>query len=159
MKTILILGALATLAAVPAYGQHIAQQHVETGSKGTALELEKHTRAVEHGRLVENIGIETLGGVFTPFLSRGQAVPCEVTETFGTAADNQDRIQVRLFRGTRKLVKESTLIGRFAIEGLPKKPRGIVSVAVTFSVTSEGDIIVGAHEQSGQPLRVVRDDR
>jgi hypothetical protein len=144
------------------------------------LELEKHTPAVEHGRLVENIGIDTLGGVFTPLLTRGQSVPCEVTETFGMFKDNQDRIQVRLFRGTSKLVEESTLIGRFTIEGLPKRPRGTVQVAVRFSVTSDGDIVVATHEiavamphhflramlakwsiflQSGQPVRLVRDDR
>jgi molecular chaperone DnaK len=151
-KTLVFLG-LFLLGAVAG-----AQQHDAAGSKG-ALELVKHTPAVEHGRLVENIGIETLGGIFTPLLSRGQSVPCEATKTFGTATDNQDRIQVRLFRGTAKLVKESTLVGRFAIEGLPKGPRGTVTVAVTFFVTPEGDIVAAAHEQSGQPVRLVRDDR
>ena len=152
-KALLFLG-LALLGTVVA-----AQQHEETSSHGTVLELEKHTPAVEHGRLVQNIGIETLGGVFTPLLSRGQAIPCQVTESFGTAAENQARIQLRLFRGTGTLVKESTLIGRFAIEGLPKRSPGRVTVAVTFSVTPDGDIVVAAQEQSGQPVRVVRDDR
>src|SRR3989442_589078 len=71
------------------------------------LEVEKSTPAVEQGKLVEDIGIETLGGVFTPLLPRGRGVPCEVTETFATAADNQDNVQVRLFRGVAALAREA----------------------------------------------------
>ena len=63
------------------------------------LELEKRTPAVAHGQLVEDLGIETLGGVFTPLLTSGQALPCEITETFSTAADNQEHVEIRAVPG------------------------------------------------------------
>jgi molecular chaperone DnaK (HSP70) len=122
------------------------------------LEVEKDSKAVEGGRLVQDIGIETLGGVFTPLLARGLPTPCEVTETFSTAADNQDQVQVRLFRGTAKLTKDATVVGRVRIEGLPKRPRGKVNVSVTFTVTAQGSIGISATERGGHPVCLRRDD-
>jgi molecular chaperone DnaK (HSP70) len=127
-------------------------------SRVAALELEKRSPAVANGQLVETLGIETLGGVLTPLIPRGQAVPCEVTETFSRAADNQEHVEVRLFRGNAKLARDATLVGRFVIEGLPKVPRGTVNVAVTFSVTAEGDVRVAAREKPGHGVRLRRSD-
>jgi len=126
-------------------------------SKAT-LELEKRTPAAADGLLIQDLGIETLGGVFTPLLRSGQSVPCQVTETFSTAADNQDNVEVRLFRGNAKLARDATPVGRFVVEGLPKAPRGIPNVAITFSVTADGAIVVTARETSGHPVRLRRGD-
>ena len=120
------------------------------------LELERHSPAVRGGRLVEDVGLETLGGVFTPLLQRNQTVPVEKTETFSTAADNQDQIEIRLFRGVETIARANALVGRFVIAGLPKLPRGTVKVAVTFSIAADGTITVTARERSGQPGRLRR---
>jgi hypothetical protein len=127
-------------------------------SPAATLELEKHSAAAARGQLVEDLGIETLGGVFTPLLTSGQPLPCEKTETFSTAADNQEHVEVRLFRGKAKLARDATLVGRFVIEGLPKLPRGTPNVAVTFSVTADGAVIVRAREKSGHAVRLRRRD-
>ena len=127
-------------------------------SSAAALELEKQSPAAAQGRLIQDLGIETLGGVFTPLLTSGQTLPCEITETFSTAADNQEHVEVRLFRGKAKLARDATLIGRFVIEGLPKLPRGTPMVAVTFSVTANGTVRVTAREKSGHPVRLRRSD-
>lgn len=127
-------------------------------SSTSALELEEQSPATSQGRLIQDLGIETLGGVFTPLLTSGQTLPCEFTETFSTAADNQEQVEVRLFRGTAKLTRDATLVGRFVIDGLPKLPRGTPNVAVTFSVTANGTILVKAREKSGHPVRLRRSD-
>src|SRR5262245_50601400 len=98
-------------------------------SPAATLELEKQSPAAAQGRLIEDLGIETLGGVFTPVLTSGQTLPCEITKTFSTAADNQELVEVRLFRGKAKLARDATLVGRFLIEGLPRLPRGTPNVA------------------------------
>ena len=127
-------------------------------SSTSALELEKESPATSQGRLIQDLGIETLGGVFTPLLMSGQTLPCEITETFSTAADNQEHVEVRLFRGKAKLARDATLVGRFVIEGLPKLPRGTPNVAVTFSVTANGTVRVRAREKSGHPVQLRRSD-
>ena len=108
---------------------------------------------------MEDIGIETLGGVFTPLLARGRSVPCDVSETFATAADNQDNVQIRLFRGEAALARDATPLGRFTVENLPKRPRGEVNVDVTVAATSDGSIVINAKERSGHPVTIRRSDR
>ena len=75
-------------------------------SPAVVLELEKRTPAADQGRLIEDLGIETLGGLFTPLLTSGQTLPCEITETFSTAADSQDHVEVRLLRGKAKFARD-----------------------------------------------------
>lgn len=78
------------------------------------LELERNSPVVRDGRLVEDVGLETLGGVFTVLLPREVGVPVEKTETFSTAADDQDQIQIRLFRGVDRVARKNTPVGWFA---------------------------------------------
>jgi len=120
------------------------------------LELETHSPVVRNGRLVEDVGIETLGGVFTVLLPRDSAVPVEKTETFSTAADNQEQIEIRLFRGVARIARENTPVGRLAVTGIPRAARGTPSVAVTFSVTADAAITVAARERAGHPIALHR---
>ena len=74
-------------------------------------------------KLIQSVGIETLGGVFTPLLQKGTNVPCSKTEIFSTAADNQVQIMVKLYRGTAKFVTHCDKLGDFQIVGIPPAPR------------------------------------
>ena len=47
------------------------------------------------------LGIETLGGVATPLISRNTPVPVKKTEIFTTAADLQTSVTVRVVQGER----------------------------------------------------------
>jgi len=124
------------------------------GASSDSIKVESHSPAAASGRLVEDVGIETLGGVFTPLLARGRAVPCEVTETFSTAADNQTEIEIRPFRGVAKLARDAKPLGRFVVTRLPQAPRGTLNVAVTFAVAADGTITLAAREKSGRSLEV-----
>jgi molecular chaperone DnaK len=120
------------------------------------IEVEPRTPAIRDGRLVEAIGIETLGGVFTPLLESGCAIPCETTKTFSTAADGQTEISVPLFRGKAELAAENHSLGRFAVIGIPGRPRGEPKVAITIRAESSG-IVLLARELSGASLRIRRE--
>jgi hypothetical protein len=118
------------------------------------LELEHHSPAVRDGRLVEDVGIETLGGAFTALLARNQVVPAEKTETFSTGADNQQQIEIRVLRGLATTAGKNALVGRFAVDQIPRAPRGTIMVAVTFAVTADGAITVSARESRGRSVGV-----
>jgi molecular chaperone DnaK (HSP70) len=128
------------------------------GASSDSVSVESRSPAAAKGRLVEDIGIETLGGVFTPLLEHGRTIPCEVTETFSTAADNQFEIEIRPFRGVAKLAREAKPLGRFVVGGLPRGPRGTVMVAVTFAVSADGTITLAAKEKAGRPIHLRRRD-
>jgi molecular chaperone DnaK len=102
------------------------------------------------------LGIETLGGVFTPLIKQGTTVPCSVSEVFSTAADGQSQIIVSLFRGTEPLAARNHLLGRFQVVDIPNAPRGVPQVEITFAIT-ERSISLSARDLTRRAdLRIVR---
>lgn len=97
------------------------------------------------GTTIEALGIETLGGIFTPLIQPGVAVPCSVTETFSTAADGQTEVIVSLFRGTESLAKQNQHLGRFKVVGIALAPRGVPKIEVKFAI-SESAISLTARD-------------
>jgi molecular chaperone DnaK len=109
------------------------------------LVVEGAAPIVGAGHTTESFGIETLGGVFTPLIKSGTAVPCTLSEVFSTAADGQSQIMVTPFRGTNHLVAGDHALGRFQIVGIPPAPRGTPQVQVTFTIT-EQQILISARD-------------
>jgi len=106
------------------------------------------------GQLAEDVGIETLGGVFTPLLDRGCKVPCSTTRTFSTAEDNQTEIKIFVLRGTSQLAKDATPVGRFAVVGVPKQARGTPVIAVTFTAGNNEVNLAATDGRTKHPLVV-----
>src|SRR5450756_201799 len=76
------------------------------------LVVEDSTPIVGAGRtMTEALGIETLGGVFTPLIKPGTTVPCSLSEVFSTAADGQSQIMVTPFRGTNQMAASNHGLG------------------------------------------------
>jgi len=109
------------------------------------LLVEDATPIVGAGRTTEALGIETLGGVFTPLIKPGTTVPCSLSEVFSTAADGQSKIMVIPFRGTNEMVASNHALGRFQIVGVPSGPRGTPQIEVTFTIT-ERQILMAARD-------------
>jgi molecular chaperone DnaK (HSP70) len=117
--------------------------------------LERDSPAVSSdGVLVEDVGIETLGGVFTPLLKRGCVSPCQFSDIFTTAQDNQSQIQLSLFRGKRLLAADNHRLGVCYVVNIPPAPRGMILVRVTIEVKA-GEIRLSAvDEQSKKPMAI-----
>jgi molecular chaperone DnaK len=97
------------------------------------------------GKTTEAIGLETLGGMFTPLLARQCVVPCSRTEIFTTAGADQTQITVKLYRGNADVVSRAILVGEFRIEGCVSGPRGVPQVALTVA-TRGRDLTLRAEE-------------
>lgn len=120
--------------------------------------VESNSPAVPAGgaALVEPIGIETLGGVFTPLLAQGCALPCSTTERFTTAADNQESIKLFMFRGIgARMVSDATNLGQFEVVGIGPAPRGAPQVDVTFEA-AEGQVRQAAKDGASGSEYVIR---
>ena len=120
------------------------------------IEVEAASPAISRGLLVESVGIETLGGVFIPLLEAGCTLPCEVTNTFSTAADNQTEISIALARGTKDLAADNHTLGRFVVRGIPPAPRGEPQVAITVRAAGKS-ISLAARELSGARVLLLRE--
>lgn len=129
-----------------------------TGRGPTWTVVESDSPAVPAGAdaVVESIGIETLGGVFTPLLAQGCALPCSTTETFSTAADNQESISLSLFRGAGvRMVSDATSLGQYEVVGIAQAPRGTPRVEVTIDAAA-GQVRLAAKDGASGSGYVVR---
>jgi molecular chaperone DnaK len=92
------------------------------------------------------LGVETLGGIATPLITRNTPIPVKHSETFTTAADMQTSVTVHVFQGERPMSGDNTSLGEFSLDGLPPAPRGIPKVEVSFDIDSNGILSVSARD-------------
>jgi molecular chaperone DnaK len=91
-----------------------------------------------------SLGIETLGGVMTPLITRNTTIPTKKSETFTTAADSQTSVEVHVLQGERPMARDNRTLGKFHLVGIPPAPRGVPQIQVTFDIDANGILNVSA---------------
>jgi molecular chaperone DnaK len=94
------------------------------------------------------LGIETLGGVSTPLISRNTTIPTAKSQIFSTAADNQTQVEVNVLQGERPMAVDNRSLGRFILDGIPPAPRGIPQIEVAFDIDANGILNVTAKDKA-----------
>ena len=93
-----------------------------------------------------SLGIETLGGVMTPMISKNTTIPTRKSEIFSTASDNQTSVEVHVIQGERPMASDNKTLGKFHLVGIPPAPRGVPQVEVTFDIDANGIVNVSAKD-------------
>ncbi len=93
------------------------------------------------------LGIETMGGVRTPLIDRNTTIPTSKSETFSTASDNQNQVEIHVLQGEREFAKDNKSLGRFILDGIAPAPRGIPQIEVTFNLDANGILNVTAKDK------------
>lgn len=109
-----------------------------------------------------SLGVETLGGVVTPLISRNSPIPVKHTETFTTAADMQTSVTVHVLQGERPMAADNTSLGQFNLDGIVPAPRGIPKIDVTFDIDASGILNVTAKDvatEKSQSIKITASTR
>lgn len=102
------------------------------------------------------LGLETLGGVTTPLITRNTTIPSSKSEVFSTAADNQTQVEIHILQGERPLAKDNKSLGRFALDGIPPAPRGVPQIEVTFDIDANGILHVTAKDKASGKTQSIK---
>ncbi len=95
-----------------------------------------------------SLGVETLGSVMTPLITRNTTIPHRKSETFSTAADSQPAVDIHVLQGERKMASDNRTLGRFQLTGIPPAPRGVPQIEVTFDINADGILNVTAKDKA-----------
>lgn len=89
-----------------------------------------------------SIGIETVGGIMTPIISKNTPLPISRTQTFTNSDSFEDCIIINIYQGERKLVKDNFFLASFKLSSplLAKYEKGQVQIKLTFNIDSNSII-------------------
>src|SRR5262249_15893245 len=92
------------------------------------------------------LGVEVVGsanqhrvsGLFSPIIPRNCKVPVSRTETYYTTRDKQSAVDVRVYQGEDRFVRNKGFLDSYTVDGLPPKESGAESVEITFTYDING---------------------
>ena len=96
------------------------------------------------------LGIETLGGMMTPLITRTTTIPTTKSQIFSTAADNQPAVDIMVYQGERPMAADNKLLGHFQLTGIKPARRGEPRIEVTFNIDVNGIVKVSAKDLDSQ---------
>src|SRR5262249_12485968 len=72
--------------------------------------------------VVASTGFQKMAGMFSPIIPRNSTVPVSRTEVYSTTGDNQRLVDIKVYQGESRLVKNNTFLGSYTVEGIPPAP-------------------------------------
>lgn len=114
-----------------------------------------------------SLGVETKGGIMVPVVSRNTTLPVTRTRTFTNEISFENTININVYQGERKFVKDNFFLGSFDLicEEFVKYPKEDLIINVTFEINCNNIIVIKAEckfPNSGdleidlEPIKIVK---
>jgi molecular chaperone DnaK (HSP70) len=89
-----------------------------------------------------SIGIETIGGIMSPIISRNSLLPISRNQSFTNSDGYDDTITINIYQGERKLVKDNMFLASFELQSelFLNYDKGEIQINVTFEIDSDSII-------------------
>jgi molecular chaperone DnaK len=110
-------------------------------------------------KVAGNAKDQMVSGLFSPIIPRNCKVPVSRTETYYTTYDNQRAVDVEIYQGEDRFVRNNTFLDMYAVDGLMPKPKGEESIDITFTYDINGILNVKTRINSTGKEAVLRVDK
>lgn len=107
-----------------------------------------------------SIGIETLGGIMVPIISRNTCIPVTRTREF-TNVNSDTEIDIHIYQGERKLVSDNFYLTTFKLT-VPEADPSSLLIQVTFDINADSIISAKAKikgEENESSLVITKSDQ
>ncbi|MEM1501927.1 Hsp70 family protein [Domibacillus sp. 8LH] len=88
------------------------------------------------------LGIGLGDGRFSMLIPGNRRTPCEATRIFTTNTDNCEELDIDLYQGSSKFIKNNKKIGTIHVSGLTKRPAGELDIEITFRINQQQTVSV-----------------
>ena len=91
------------------------------------------------------IGIKIADGSYYPVLEKGFTGRKKLTVT--TVKDNQEKVQIDLYRGNGERVEQPSYIGSLIVENIPPAPQGEPEIELFLGINPDGELSAEASDR------------
>jgi L1 cell adhesion molecule like protein len=96
-----------------------------------------------------SLGVETEFGRFmSVVIPRNTTNPVKKEQIYTTLYDNQTAVLIQVYEGEGALTEDNNLLGKFRLSGIPRAPRGVPNINVTFDIDANGVLKVYAEDMA-----------
>ena len=93
-----------------------------------------------------SLGMKIRGGINHVIIPRNTIIPIQRTQKFYTSHDNQEKGNVEIYQGERKLCKDNYKLGGFLVDIIQREKKGKVRFDITFNLNENSILEVTAKE-------------
>jgi molecular chaperone DnaK len=105
-----------------------------------------------------SLGVGTVAGYCEELIRRNARVPTEIRKLFTTSRDGQEAVRIIVCQGESRRLDNNVVLGDLTLAGLPARPRGEVTIEVSFMLDASGILQVRARDaQTGREQRATLD--
>ncbi|RME27373.1 MAG: hypothetical protein D6806_04750 [Deltaproteobacteria bacterium] len=127
---------------------------VAIGAALLASSMDKIDSVVLIDVLPISIGLGLPGGRYLKVLQSGTALPMTKSYTLRTAVDNQTSLELIMYQGESERLVDNEYLGTLAVSGITPRPKGQITLEITFSVNQEGTLKATCRElETGNTLK------
>ena len=104
------------------------------------------------------LGVGTVAGYCEELIRRNARVPTEIRKLFTTSRDGQETVRIIVCQGESRRLDSNVVLGDLMLQGIAPRPRGEVTIEVTFMLDASGILQVRARDaQTGREQRASLD--
>ena len=107
-------------------------------------------------RTCHALGVEAHGGVFNAIIQANRKAPCEGKHCFTNPCDNMTDLDINVYQGSKRLVKDNTLIGTINISDLPPYPKEKLDIPVMFEIGKDQHLTVDVKIKDTDTGEIIR---